>query len=107
LRGSIRHLSKQALIKRVHRALDKLEEKSLVITEIISTFRFARLTEKGLASIPDAVDLIAKNGGKTSAKELGLNERTVRYHLKKLKDDDIISNCRRGNRHFYHIHVSI
>ena len=56
------------------------------------------------------VEFIAKNGGKTSkeiAKELGLNERTVRYHLKKLKDDDIISNCRRSNRHFYHIHVSI
>ena len=27
--------------------------------------------------------------------------------IQKLKDDDIISNCRRSNRHFYHIHVSI
>ena len=59
LKRYYRHLSKSALIKRIHRALDKLEEKGLVITEIISSFRFARLTEKGLASIPDAVDLTA------------------------------------------------
>ena len=62
LKRYYRHLSKSALIKRIHRALDKLEEKGLVITEIISSFRFARLTEKGLASIPDAVDLIRKAG---------------------------------------------
>lgn len=35
-----------------------MERDGLVVTEIISNFRFARLTEKGLASIPDAVDLI-------------------------------------------------
>lgn len=54
------------------------------------------------------VEFLAENGGKTSkeiAKELGMSERTVRYYLKKLKDDDIISNCRRGNRRFYHIRI--
>lgn len=51
-----RHLSKQALIKRVHRVLDKLKAEGLVKSEVISNFRFARLTEKGHSSIPDAVD---------------------------------------------------
>jgi DNA-binding transcriptional ArsR family regulator len=52
------HLSKQALIKRVHRALDKLEEKGLVITEVVGSIRFARLTKQGVLSVPVAVDLI-------------------------------------------------
>jgi transcription initiation factor IIE alpha subunit len=49
---------------------------------------------------------LAECGGKTSkeiAKELGMSERTVRYHLKKLKDDNIVSNCRKGNVRLYHI----
>ena len=67
-------------------------------------------TEKSLHSekARRIVEFLAENGGKTSkeiAKELGMNERTVRYHLKKLKDDDIISNCRRGNKRFYHIRI--
>jgi len=62
LKRFYRHLSKSALIKRIHRALDKLEEKGLVVTEIIGTFRFARLTKRGLTSIPDAVDSIRKAG---------------------------------------------
>jgi predicted transcriptional regulator len=32
-----------------------------------------------------------------------MSERTVRYHLKKLKDDNIVSNCRKGNVRLYHI----
>ena len=51
---------------------------------------------------------LAENGGKTSkeiSRELGINHRTVRYHLKKLKDSGIISNCRRGNSRFYHLRV--
>lgn len=51
-------LSKQALIKRVHRALDKLQAKGLVITQKICSYRFARLTKRGLKAIPEAVDLI-------------------------------------------------
>jgi len=54
------------------------------------------------------VEFLAENGGKTSkeiAKELGMSERTVRYHLKKLKDDDVISNCRRSNKRFYYIRI--
>jgi len=53
-----KHLSKDALIKRVHRALDKLEQKGLVVTEVVGSFRFARLTKQGLLSIPAAVDSI-------------------------------------------------
>lgn len=52
------------------------------------------------------VEFLAENGPKTSkeiAKELNMSERTVRYHIKKLKDDDLISNCRRGNKRLYHI----
>jgi len=39
-----------------------LEERGLVITEIIGSFRFARLTKRGLSSIPDAVDSIKRAG---------------------------------------------
>ena len=52
-----KNLSKQALIKRVHRALDRLARKCLVKTEVIGSHRFAKLTEFGLKAIPDAVDL--------------------------------------------------
>ena len=37
-----RSLSKQALIRRVHRALDRLENEGLVKTEVIGSYRFAR-----------------------------------------------------------------
>ncbi len=57
LRKFYKLLSKQALIKRVHRALDKLQAKGLVITQKIGSYRFARLTERGLKAIPEAVDL--------------------------------------------------
>ena len=53
-----KNLSKQALIKRVHRALDRLARKCLVKTEVICSYRFAKLTEFGLKAIPDAVDLL-------------------------------------------------
>ena len=55
-------LSKQALIRRVHRVLDRLEAKGLVKTEVIGSYRFARLTERGLKAIPEAVDSIKYAG---------------------------------------------
>jgi len=55
-----KNLSKQVLIRRVHRALDRLARKCLVKTEVIGSHRFAKLTEFGLKAIPDAVDLIRK-----------------------------------------------
>lgn len=52
------NISKPALVRRVHRALDRLESEGLVVTEKIGSYRFARLTEVGLKAIPAAVDLI-------------------------------------------------
>ena len=52
-----KNISEQALIKRVHRALDRFAHKGLVKTEVIGSHRFAKLTEFGLKAIPEAVDL--------------------------------------------------
>ena len=57
-----RHLSKPALIRRVHRALDRLKDKGLINSEVIGTYRFVKLTEAGYRAIPEAVDLIRKAG---------------------------------------------
>jgi hypothetical protein len=62
LKKFYRGKSEQALIKRVHRALDRLRDRGLVITQKIGTYRFARLTGLGLKAIPGAVDLIRKAG---------------------------------------------
>lgn len=57
LRRYYRGLSKEALIRRVHRALDRLEAKGLVTTEVVGKYRFARLTGEGLRLFWVAVDL--------------------------------------------------
>jgi len=101
LRRFYRHLSKQALIKRVHRALDELEERGLVITEIIGSFRFARLTKRGLASIPDAVDSIRK---------AGLPETRIKRDVKKVikgNDEVLVPTNVRASREWWFLSQKI
>ena len=52
--------------------MDKLEAEGLVKTEVIGTYRFARLTERGLKAIPEAVDLILDGIADVIRKDLGL-----------------------------------
>jgi DNA-binding transcriptional ArsR family regulator len=58
LKKFYRGKSEQAIIKRVPRALDRLRDRGLVITQKIGTYRFARLTELGLKAISGALDLV-------------------------------------------------
>ena len=58
LKRYYRGLSKDALIRRVHRALDRLETEGLVTTEVVGRYRFARLTGAGFRELGRVVDLI-------------------------------------------------
>jgi len=61
LRKLYPELSKKQRQKKVHRILNKLEEKGFVKTEKIGNFRFARLTLEGvlfLAKVADKIDLL-------------------------------------------------
>ena len=65
LRKLYPELSKRQRQKKVHRILNKLEEKSFVKTETIGNFRFARITLSGvlfLANNADEVDLNLRLG---------------------------------------------
>ena len=73
LRKLYPELSKRQRQKKVHRILNKLEEKGFVKTETIGNFRFARITLSGvlfLAKVADEVDLILRLGGPKRPKTL-------------------------------------
>ncbi len=74
LRKLYPELSKKQRQRKVHRILDKLEEKGFVKTEKIGNFRFARITLGGvlfLAKNADKVDLIQTERG--FGKAVGIN----------------------------------